>query len=60
MSSRIYKYRMTESREPYVCTLSAELVKKAQDELNEKPEWRARDIQALRDMVKAHPGRYRM
>lgn len=35
----------------YVCELSPELVKKAQEELNEKPEWRSRDIQALREMV---------
>lgn len=35
----------------YVCTLSDELVKKAELELNEKPEWRERDIQALRDMI---------
>lgn len=42
--------------ESYVCTLSPELVKKAEVELNEKPEWRSRDIQALRDMVAAHPG----
>ena len=48
---------MSARGEPYVCTLSPELVKKAEEELNEKPEWRARDIQALRDMVKAHPGK---
>ena len=42
--------------EKYVCTLSPHLVKKAEQELNEKPEWRARDIQALRDMATAHPG----
>lgn len=35
----------------YECTLSPELMKKAQEELNEKPEWRKRDIQALREMV---------
>lgn len=40
----------------YVCTLSPELVEKAQKELNEKPEWRSRDIQALREMVEKHPG----
>ncbi|XP_074656085.1 alpha-tocopherol transfer protein-like isoform X1 [Tubulanus polymorphus] len=37
-------------------TLSIELQKKAYMELNEKAEWRSRDIQALRDMVIAHPG----
>ena len=42
--------------EPYECTLSPSLEQKAHDELNEKPEWRLRDIQALRDMVVANPG----
>ncbi|XP_063815627.1 alpha-tocopherol transfer protein-like [Pseudophryne corroboree] len=37
--------------EAYVCTLSAELVLKAREELQEKPEWRLRDVQALRDMI---------
>ncbi|XP_029650679.1 alpha-tocopherol transfer protein-like [Octopus sinensis] len=35
----------------YLCTLTPELIKKAEKELNEKPQWRERDIQALRDMV---------
>ncbi|XP_061183887.1 alpha-tocopherol transfer protein-like [Saccostrea echinata] len=35
----------------YQCTLSPELIQKAEKELNEKAEWRNRDIQALRDMV---------
>ncbi|KAI1233342.1 hypothetical protein IHE44_0004514 [Lamprotornis superbus] len=35
----------------YVCTLSPDLVTKAREELQEKPEWRLRDVQALRDMV---------
>lgn len=35
----------------YVCSLSEELVTKAREELQEKPEWRLRDVQALRDMV---------
>ncbi|XP_061487402.1 alpha-tocopherol transfer protein-like isoform X3 [Rhineura floridana] len=35
----------------YVCSLSAELVAKAREQLQEKPEWRLRDVQALRDMV---------
>lgn len=40
---------MTEAE--YVCSLPPELVEKAEKELNEKPQWRSRDIQALRDMV---------
>ncbi|XP_053382425.1 alpha-tocopherol transfer protein-like isoform X3 [Mercenaria mercenaria] len=39
----------------YVCTLSDELIIKAEVELNEKPEWRERDIQALRDMILKKP-----
>lgn len=35
----------------YSCTLTSELVAKAREELQEKPEWRLRDVQALRDMV---------
>lgn len=35
----------------YSCTLTPELVAKAREELQEKPEWRLRDVQALRDMV---------
>ncbi|XP_067856912.1 alpha-tocopherol transfer protein-like [Heptranchias perlo] len=35
----------------YVCTLSPHLIAKAQEELQEKPEWRLRDVQALRDMI---------
>uniref|UniRef100_A0A8D0HDX2 Alpha tocopherol transfer protein like n=1 Tax=Sphenodon punctatus TaxID=8508 RepID=A0A8D0HDX2_SPHPU len=35
----------------YVCSLSADLIAKAREELQEKPEWRLRDVQALRDMV---------
>ncbi|XP_077369397.1 alpha-tocopherol transfer protein-like isoform X2 [Festucalex cinctus] len=35
----------------YTCTLSLELVAKAREELQEKPEWRLRDVQALRDMI---------
>ncbi|XP_007475872.1 alpha-tocopherol transfer protein-like isoform X2 [Monodelphis domestica] len=39
-------------RQPgYVCSLTEELVTKAREELQEKPEWRLRDVQALRDMV---------
>lgn len=35
----------------YTCTLTPDLVAKAREELQEKPEWRLRDVQALRDMV---------
>uniref|UniRef100_A0A8C7BEI3 CRAL/TRIO N-terminal domain-containing protein n=1 Tax=Neovison vison TaxID=452646 RepID=A0A8C7BEI3_NEOVI len=35
----------------YVCSLTEDLVTKAREELQEKPEWRLRDVQALRDMV---------
>ncbi|XP_068120452.1 alpha-tocopherol transfer protein-like [Hyperolius riggenbachi] len=38
-------------QESYVCTLTPELVQKAREELQEKPEWRLRDVQALRDMI---------
>lgn len=34
-----------------MCSLTEELVTKAKEELQEKPEWRLRDVQALRDMV---------
>ena len=44
----------------YVCTLSEELVKKAEEELNEKPQWRSRDVQALRDMLDKKPGTYHL
>ena len=40
----------------YECTLSTELLEKAEKELNEKENWRDRDIQALRDMVLLHKG----
>lgn len=35
----------------YTCTLTPELVAKAREELQEKPEWRLRDVEALRDMI---------
>lgn len=35
----------------YSCTLTPDLVTKAREELQEKPEWRLRDVQALRDMI---------
>ena len=44
------------ANEKYECTLTAELLKKAEKELNEKEKWRERDIQALRDMVILHKG----
>ena len=40
----------------YVCSLSPELVAKAEKELNEKAQWRSRDVQAFREMVQAHKG----
>jgi len=40
----------------YQCSLSAELLEKAEKELNEKDTLRDRDIQALRDMVLLHTG----
>lgn len=35
----------------YSCTLTPALEAKAREELQEKPEWRLRDVQALRDMI---------
>ena len=46
----------SEENSEYVCTLSDELIKKAEEELNEKPQWRSRDVQALRDMLEKKPG----
>jgi len=46
---------MTDSPK-YQCSLSAELLEKAEKELNEREKWRDRDIQALRDMVLSHEG----
>lgn len=40
----------------YVCTLSKDLIKQAEEELNEKPHRRSMDIQELRDMVLKKPG----
>merc|ERR1711970_645523 len=39
----------------YVCTLSEELQKKAEEELGEVPSRRAQDIQAIRDWLKKQP-----
>lgn len=47
------KYSMTSD---YQCTLPPDLIQKAERELNEKAEWRSRDIQALRDMVNKNKG----
>lgn len=44
------------SSSDYQCTLPPDLVQKAERELNEKAEWRSRDIQALRDMVNKNKG----
>ena len=41
----------------YTFTLGDKLMKKAQSELSEKDKWRARDIEAVREKVKAHKGR---
>ena len=41
----------------YHCTLSKELKEKAEKELNEKDEYRTKDIQALRERVLANKGR---
>uniref|UniRef100_A0A8C5QA41 Alpha tocopherol transfer protein like n=1 Tax=Leptobrachium leishanense TaxID=445787 RepID=A0A8C5QA41_9ANUR len=43
--------RSAAPEEDYVCTLTPELILKAREELQEKPEWRLRDVQALRDMI---------
>lgn len=45
---------------PYECTLTPELIEKAEKELNEKAKWRDRDVQALRDMVIAHKGKIKI
>ena len=41
----------------YVCTLSPELLKKAEVELKEIPKWRSRDIQTLRNMLHKEKGK---
>lgn len=51
-----FSLRIMDTEKPYVCTLSPELVKKAEKELNEKAKWRSRDVQALRDMLKKEKG----
>ena len=39
----------------YVCNLSPELIQKAKDELNEDPDRRAEDIEAIRSWLKKQP-----
>ena len=43
----------------YTFTLGDDLLKKAEEELSEKNKWRARDIEAVREKVKAHKGMYK-
>ncbi|XP_077989663.1 alpha-tocopherol transfer protein-like [Glandiceps talaboti] len=45
-------------KEDFVSSLSPELLEKAEKELNEKPQWRQRDIDALRDMLEKRPDIY--
>lgn len=40
----------------YQCALNEASLKKAYEELNEKPEWRMRDIEAVRDLCLNTPG----
>lgn len=40
-------------------TVSAALVEKAEKELGEKPKWRQRDIEALREIIKKDQGKIR-
>ncbi|XP_064630460.1 alpha-tocopherol transfer protein-like isoform X2 [Lineus longissimus] len=47
---------MATAQPDYTCKLPPRLIAKAEAELREKPQWRERDIQALRDMVVAVPG----
>ncbi len=39
----------------YVCTLTKESIKKAQEELNEDPKDRLPSVKALRDWIKEQP-----
>ena len=43
---------------PFTTSLTPDEQKKAKKELNEKKEWRDRDISTLKDLVVAHKGRY--
>lgn len=42
----------------YKCTLSAELLKKAQDELHENPQTRHLEIKTFRERVESFPGKF--
>ena len=42
----------------YICTLSENDQKRAEEELNEKAAWRLRDIDALRQMIRQCPGKF--
>ena len=42
----------------YHCTLSKELKEQAERELNERDEYRTKDIQALRERVLANKGKH--
>ncbi|XP_077989773.1 alpha-tocopherol transfer protein-like [Glandiceps talaboti] len=46
---------MSDLQKPYVCTLSATLQKKAEDELNERADTRPKFIQALREKTMTRP-----
>ncbi|XP_070568209.1 alpha-tocopherol transfer protein-like [Ptychodera flava] len=46
---------MATTHQPYVCTLSNELQKKAEDELNERSDTRQQHINALREKTKTRP-----
>jgi len=46
---------MLDENQKYVCTLSPELQKQALEELNEDPERRAQDIEAIRTWLKKQP-----
>ncbi|XP_070534837.1 alpha-tocopherol transfer protein-like isoform X2 [Ptychodera flava] len=48
----------SEPEEDFVSSLSPELLTKAEKELNEKAQWRQRDINALRDMLEKRPDIY--
>ena len=46
-----------EDTDAYQCTLSDETQQKAEKELNEKAEFRTKDIQSLRERVLANKGK---
>ncbi|XP_069507432.1 alpha-tocopherol transfer protein-like [Ambystoma mexicanum] len=51
LTETVSENEQTAKYQSYVCSLTPELVAKAREELQEKPEWRLRDSQALRDMI---------